>query len=53
MPMPVPAGLSHEPARDVQPTYAESGTPTAAYADAALPDSQILDKWKDSGKPLR
>jgi spore germination cell wall hydrolase CwlJ-like protein len=37
----------------VQPAYAESGAPTAAYAAATLPDSQILDKWKDSGKPLR
>lgn len=37
----------------IQPAYVESGTPTAEYADPALPDSQILDKWKDSGKPLR
>lgn len=37
----------------IQPAYAESGTPTADYAASALPDSQILDKWKDSGKPLR
>ena len=42
-----------EPARAIQPANAESGTPTAAYAEAAVPDSQILDKWKDSGKPLR
>jgi hypothetical protein len=27
--------------------------PTADDAAAALPESQILDKWKDSGKPLR
>jgi hypothetical protein len=37
----------------VQPAYIESGAPTAAYAESTLPDSQILDKWKDSGKPLR
>jgi spore germination cell wall hydrolase CwlJ-like protein len=42
-----------EPARMVQPAYIESGAPTAAYAESTLPDSQILDKWKDSGKPLR
>jgi hypothetical protein len=54
LPAAVPAGLPRpEPVRAVQPAYAESGTPTAAYADATLPDSQILDKWKDSGKPLR
>lgn len=41
-PQPVPAAA-------IQPAYAESGTPTAAWSD----DSQILDKWKDSGKPLR
>jgi spore germination cell wall hydrolase CwlJ-like protein len=53
-PLAVPAGTSRaEAARDVQPIYAESGTPTAAYAEATLPDSHILDKWKDSGKPLR
>lgn len=37
----------------IQPAYVESGTPTADYAESTLPDSQILDKWKDSGKPLR
>jgi len=37
----------------VQPAHAESG---AAMRDAApdnLPQSTILDRWKDSGKPLR
>ncbi len=33
----------------VQPAHAQSGDPIVT-ADA---DSQILDKWKDSGKPLR
>jgi len=37
----------------IQPAYVDSGAPTAEYASSALPDSQILDKWKDSGKPLR
>jgi len=41
------------PAEVVRPAYAESGTPTLAYAEAGDPDSQILDKWRDSGKPLR
>lgn len=39
----------------IQPRYADSGTApaTAAAQGAALPESQILDRWKDSGKPLR
>ncbi|MEG3146396.1 cell wall hydrolase [Sphingomonas sp. RT2P30] len=52
----------------IQPAYAQSGRPLAggaavvatsrATASAVPPgyqsdDSQILDKWKDSGKPLR
>lgn len=49
LPQPVPAKPA-APAATVQPRYAESGTPIAG---PALPDSQILDKWKDSGKPLR
>lgn len=38
----------------VQPAYADSGTlkMTSAAADA-LPQSQVLDEWKDSGKALR
>jgi spore germination cell wall hydrolase CwlJ-like protein len=36
----------------IQPAYVQSGAPVAAYV-AADADSQILDKWKDSGKPLR
>ncbi|UUL81320.1 cell wall hydrolase [Sphingomonas qomolangmaensis] len=34
-------------ATQIQPTYAESGTVVAAA------DSQILDRWKDSGQPIR
>ncbi len=39
----------------IQPAYAQSGTPVAAAkpADTLPGDSQILDRWKDSGKPLR
>lgn len=46
----------------IQPAYAQSGLPTGGYAKPASPapavgartdDSQILDRWKDSGKPLR
>ncbi len=45
------------PSAAIQPAYAQSGTPVAAAAkpaaDALPGDSQILDRWKDSGKPLR
>ncbi len=39
----------------VQPAYAESGTVQPLYAAerAASDNSQILDKWRDSGKPLK
>ncbi|WCM25471.1 cell wall hydrolase [Sphingomonas sp. QA11] len=38
----------------IQPAYAQSGTlkPAVAPADTTG-ESQILDRWKDSGKPLR
>ena len=53
-PMPQPATSRPGTASEsIQPAHAESGMPTADYAAVALPDSQILDKWKDSGKPLR
>jgi len=50
------------PRENIQPAYAQSGTPIGGYvaprpAASASPmdqgESQILDKWKDSGKPLR
>ncbi|HVJ01348.1 MAG TPA: cell wall hydrolase [Sphingomonas sp.] len=50
---PSPTSEPPTPVEAVRPAYSESGTPTAAYAAAYDPDSQILDKWKDSGKPLR
>jgi spore germination cell wall hydrolase CwlJ-like protein len=37
----------------IQPAYADSGAPTRAYAAPVTADSQVLDRWKDSGKPLR
>lgn len=38
----------------IQPAYVNASTPRLAVASIdSLPDSQILDKWKDSGKPLR
>lgn len=42
----------------VRPAYVASGTPLPRYstkmaATAGSDDSQILDKWKDSGKPLK
>lgn len=53
LPQPVVATVPTPTARTaIQPAYVDSGAPTADYA-STLPDSQILDKWKDSGKPLR
>jgi hypothetical protein len=55
----LPAAKPATAPRDtVQPAHAESGTPIAALPAAKTPaaeepQSQILDKWKDSGKPLR
>jgi hypothetical protein len=38
----------------IQPAYAESGALKAAERAAdTLPQSQVLDRWKDSGQPLR
>ncbi len=39
----------------IQPAYARSGTRVAAVpaADSLPGESQILDRWKDTGKPLR
>ncbi|MDQ2878606.1 MAG: cell wall hydrolase [Pseudomonadota bacterium] len=54
--VPVPGGVAPAPAplTTVQPAYAQSGAALTAPATEAQPgDSQILDKWKDSGKPLR
>jgi hypothetical protein len=38
----------------IQPAYADSvALKAAAPAPDALPQSQVLDRWKDSGQPLR
>ena len=39
----------------IQPAYADSGAPKAVPSAPtdALPQSQVLDKWKNSGQPLR
>ncbi len=42
----------------IQPAYADSGAPRGTLAahvgqHDTLPQSQVLDRWKDSGKPLR
>jgi len=41
------------PGAEIQPAYAESGAPQPQYAGDTPPESTILDRWKDSGKPLR
>jgi spore germination cell wall hydrolase CwlJ-like protein len=38
---------------EVQPQHRDSGTVQDAYVDRTTPESTILDRWKDSGKPLR
>jgi spore germination cell wall hydrolase CwlJ-like protein len=63
LPVPIPTPVSPlagaamptapTPRTAIQPAYADSGAPTKAYAGTVTADSQILDKWKDSGKPLR
>jgi len=40
------------PSKTIQPAYAQSGAPLQSARNDD-PESQILDKWKDSGKPLR
>ncbi len=42
------------PATQVQPAFRDSGTPLKPQpAPAPAPESQILERWKNSGKPLR
>ena len=43
------------PPSQIKPAYADSGTylTPVPKADDATGDSQILDRWKDSGKPLK
>lgn len=63
VPAPALAKAPTTPRAAIQPEYADSGTPRPGYAatvraaaatpDGRTDDSQILDRWKDSGKPLR
>ncbi len=41
------------PAPSVQPAHADSGATLATPAPSSLPDSPVLDRWKDAGKPLK
>ncbi len=54
--VPPPTAKPVTPPATVQVAYAQSGTPIALskpVTEAMPGDSQILDRWKDSGKPLR
>ena len=37
----------------IQPAHLDSGAAIAATGPSNLPDSAVLDRWKDSGKPLK
>lgn len=51
---PAPPTKPRTSAALIQPAYAQSGLPQPGYMPAqTLPESTILDKWKDSGKPIR
>ena len=50
-PAALPAAQAAPATTSVQPAYADSGAPVVAVASSG--DDQILDRWKDSGKPLR
>ena len=41
------------PSVQVQPAHRDSGSALDPSAAAAPAESQILDRWKESGKPLR
>lgn len=56
---PTPTERKITPAIDIQPRHASSGdaivvpSSSGVSSKGNLPESQILDRWKDSGKPLR
>ena len=52
-PVPGRPMVTPTPIQAIQPAYAQSGTPQPAKARDDDPESQVLDRWKDSGKPLR
>ena len=37
----------------IQPAHMQSGQPVVAESDSRLPDSPVLDRWKDSGQFIR
>ena len=47
--LPLPVRVT--PQTQIMPDHADSGTPIASAT--VRDDSQVLDRWKDSGKPLR
>ena len=47
--LPMPVRVT--PQTQIMPDHADSGTPIASAT--VRDDSQVLDRWKDSGKPLR
>ncbi|MFZ5749321.1 MAG: cell wall hydrolase [Pseudomonadota bacterium] len=49
-----PAKTDATPPDEIQPEWRQSGTVQPRYAaDPQLPESTILDKWKDTGRPIR
>ncbi len=51
--VPVPTVPLVPPTFVAPPTPVASATPVAEPKDRLPPESQVLDRWKDSGKPLR
>lgn len=51
--MPAPAAPVASPPTNIVVEHLESGMTLPQYAAGAAPESAILDRWKDSGKPLR
>ena len=51
--VPLPTVPLVPPSFGAPPTPAATATPAAEPKDTLPPESQVLDRWKDSGKPLR
>ena len=52
----VPMAAAARPAAPppaILPEHVDSGTPLPQFARGATSESTVLDRWKDSGKPLR
>lgn len=50
---PVPIAPAVTPTAQILPEHRNSGTALAPATPPAPAESQVLDRWKDSGKPLR